>query len=92
MHVHANPVVWEVRIFSTDVGEDGSTGYSRPESDKIIAVLMVRRLADDSTCFASMLMGEWSPAIMRAVRKTAREHGFSFIEYERHGGKERMQA
>jgi hypothetical protein len=90
VHVHANPVVWEVRVFSSDVGKDGSTGYSRREADKILAVLMVRRLANDKECFASLLHGEWSPAIMRAVRKTANEHGFEWIEYERYGGKERM--
>lgn len=90
MHVHANPVAWEVRVFSSDIGPDGSTGYDRREADKILAVLMVRRLADDRECFASMLMGEWSPQIMRAVRKKAKEHGFAVIRYERHGGKESM--
>jgi hypothetical protein len=90
MHVHANAIMWEVRIFSSDEGEDGSNGYSRREADKIIAVLLVRRLADDKECFASLLHGEWSPQIMRAVRQKAKEHGFSVIRYERHGGKESM--
>jgi hypothetical protein len=90
MHVHANPILWEVRVFSSDIGPDGSTGYDRREAHKEIAVLLVRRLADDNECFASLLMGEWSPQIMRAVRKKAKEHGFSVIRYERHGGKESM--
>jgi hypothetical protein len=91
VHVHANAIMWEVRIFSSDEGEDGSTGYSRREADKIIAVLLVRRLADDKECFASLLHGEWSPQIMRAVRKKAKEHGFDVIRYERHGGKEAIR-
>jgi hypothetical protein len=77
--------VWEVRVFSSDVGVDGSNGYTRWEVDKMIAVLLVRRLASDDECFASILMGQWSPAIMRAMKKAAKEHGFKWIKYERHG-------
>lgn len=89
MHVHANPIVWEVRVYQSDISEDGETGYQRRE--KAIAVLLVRRLETDAECYASMLMGAWSPAVMRAVRKKAREHGFEWIEYERHGGHERIR-
>jgi hypothetical protein len=74
MHVHANPIVWEVRVYSSDINADGTTGYYRREK-----------------AIASMLMGAWSPTVMRAVRKKAREHGFEWIKYERHGGHERIR-
>jgi hypothetical protein len=89
MHVHANPIVWEVRVYSSDINADGTTGYDRRE--KAIAILLVRRLETDNECYASMLMGAWSPTVMRAVRKKAREHGFEWIKYERHGGHERIR-
>jgi hypothetical protein len=80
VHAHANPVVWEVRIFDSD-----SDGFERREADKIRAVCLARRMSNDDECFISMMFGKFGHTEMTEVLKEAKAWGMKKIWFERAG-------
>lgn len=84
MHAHAHPIVWEVRVFDSEVGEDGSTGYDRQEADKIIAVCLARAIGTPGEYFISMMYGSFGHRAMSAVLKEAKKWGAKKLWFTRH--------
>ena len=85
MHAHAHPILWEVRVFSSDIDSDGKNGYDRREADKILAVCLARKLAENGHYFISMMHGKFGHKEMSAVLKEAKKHGATNLWFERHG-------
>lgn len=85
MHAHAHPIIWEVRVFSSDVDVDGKNGYDKREADKIIAVCLARKLVEDGHYFITMMHGSFGHKEMTAVLKEAKRHGATKLYFERRG-------
>ena len=66
VHAVATPVMWEVRVFSSDV-IDGVTGYDRREADRIVAVCTSRRCAAGNECFISAMFSSFGRKEMAAA-------------------------
>ena len=85
MHVHANPILWEVRVFNSDPDPDGTTDFDKFEAANMVAVCLVRRIATRGEMFVSMMMGKFGHKEMNAVLEEAKRWGATKLWYERHG-------
>jgi hypothetical protein len=83
MHAHVRPIVYEVRVYESDI-HDGVTGYDRRETDEMVAVCLARVL-HDGEMYVSLMHGTWGREQMHCVLEAARQHGVRRLWYERHG-------